>query len=270
MLALGLALGVAHNGFGLASRPPYGVPWIARPRPLAKLETLAPSGLPSASIPGARAETSGAASTPPVRGGSPEAAPPASGPTDLPGSRPAAAARPRASAPPAAPGPAGDPTPAATAPATDGARGRTAAPQGTPPGGGSGSPGVAKPVPEIPDVSGPLEIEIATFKALYDAGAALVLDAREASEYREGHIAGATSLPTNECLADPDRAKQVESSGRPIVVYCSGPDCGLSRELAELLVRSGKRRVLVFEGGYPAWSAAGYPSATGDAPGSRP
>ena len=128
----------------------------------------------------------------------------------------------------------------------------------------------ARPAPAIPDAAGPLTIELPALKQLYDASAALVVDARERSQYAAGHIAGAVSLPYDGALADPGRIAALEPARRPIVVYCGGGTCELATELAKFMVQSGKRRVMVFQAGYAAWVAAGYPTARGMAEGVRP
>ena len=113
-------------------------------------------------------------------------------------------------------------------------------------------------------------LELGAFKQLYDTGGALILDARETRQYEEGHIAGAISLPFSGAPADPERVRRLDSGGRPIVVYCLSRTCELSKDLARLLIESGKREVLVLEGGFREWEAAGYPVARGPAAGSRP
>ena len=123
----------------------------------------------------------------------------------------------------------------------------------------------APPMPvagsEIPESDEPLQIQIAGVKRLYDAGAALIVDARDREEFEMGHIAGALSLPYGE--ATPDRVEGVDPGGRPIITYCD-PDCEVSMELAwEFVVQAGHRKVLVFVGGFPEWKAAGYPVETG-------
>jgi rhodanese-related sulfurtransferase len=118
----------------------------------------------------------------------------------------------------------------------------------------------------IPDVPGPLKIELANLKKLHDANAALVLDAREADEYAGGHIRGALHLSYNDALAEPERVKNLDPGGRPIVVYCGGGACELSINLSRVLIEGGKRRVLIYEAGYPEWETAGYPVAKGPNP----
>jgi rhodanese-related sulfurtransferase len=262
IVAVGLALGFAYNAIGRASRPPHGLAWISSPAAVPNLEALEAAGHP----PGTSAAPSARPPEPPRAAGSGTAVVPA-GPREPQGS--AGGGTGRASASPAhgTPAPSGARAGAGTlqAPAAAAApapsRTATPAPASAPPAGD---------VPAIPDVSGPVKLEMATLKKLYDANAALLLDAREADEYAEGHIAGATSLPYNDAMADPDRLKRLDSGGRPIVAYCSGGDCELSMDLAKLLVQAGKRRVLVYEGGYPEWQAAGYPVAKGASPGERP
>src|SRR5262249_58610627 len=48
----------------------------------------------------------------------------------------------------------------------------------------------AADVPAIPDVTGPLKLELATLKKLYAANAALIIDAREAEERSEERRVG--------------------------------------------------------------------------------
>ena len=117
------------------------------------------------------------------------------------------------------------------------------------------------PGDEIPESDEPLQIQIAGVKRLFDAGDALILDAREPDEFEAGHIAGAVNLPFSEVT--PDRIEGVDSGGRPIVTYCDG-ECEVSMDLAwELVLQAGHRKVLVFMGGFPEWEVAGYPVGTG-------
>ncbi len=229
ILAGGVVLGVAWNALGLASRPPYGIEWIARPPAPAGVVAVPPAGGV------ARADTVAA---------------PAPRPATV-AARPAPEPRPRLAATPTqAPATASEPrSRMATAP--------TQAPAPTP------AP-AAPPAPEPPRT-----LELAAFKQLYDADGALILDARETSQFENGHVAGAISLPFNGALADPERVKRLDPGGRPFVVYCSSPTCDLAMDLARFLVESGQRQVLVFEGGYKAWEAAGYPIAHGAEAGSR-
>lgn len=85
-----------------------------------------------------------------------------------------------------------------------------------------------------------------------------VLDVRPALEYRQGHIAGAISLP----LEDLERRLAELPPGRQIVAYCRGPFCVYADQAVELLSRHGRSasRLVV---GYPDWAASGLPVAVG-------
>ena len=85
-------------------------------------------------------------------------------------------------------------------------------------------------------------------------GEAEAIDVRPEEEYREGHIAGARSVPVDELAA---RAGELPSDVE-VVAYCRGPYCVLSDEAVETLREHGieARRL---EEGYPDWRAEGYP-----------
>jgi rhodanese-related sulfurtransferase len=114
------------------------------------------------------------------------------------------------------------------------------------------------PTAEIPDIGQPIQVQLAAFKRLYDTGRIVVIDAREPDEFRSGHIAGALNVPYESVLADPAQLLALETYGRPIVTYCGGGTCEVSLSLAEELIFAGHRRVLVYMGGYPEWSEAGF------------
>ena len=85
-------------------------------------------------------------------------------------------------------------------------------------------------------------------------GDAILLDVRPALEYRQGHIAGARSIPIEQMgtqLRELDPARE-------IVAYCRGPYCLFADEAVTLLRAHGftARR---YAEGYPEWAAAGLP-----------
>jgi rhodanese-related sulfurtransferase len=115
---------------------------------------------------------------------------------------------------------------------------------------------------EIPDLGRPVEIGLAAFKQYYDAGAVVVVDARDPEEFGDGHIRGAINLPYDVVATDPARLEAFDPRGKPIVTYCGGGTCEQSLSLAEELIHGGgHRRVLVFMDGFPVWRDAGYPVA---------
>jgi rhodanese-related sulfurtransferase len=87
-------------------------------------------------------------------------------------------------------------------------------------------------------------------------GATVVLDVRPAVEYRQGHIAGARSIPVDELDARLDEL----SPDQEIVAYCRGPYCVYADEAVALLRARGFAATR-YDEGYPEWAAAGLPVA---------
>jgi len=119
---------------------------------------------------------------------------------------------------------------------------------------------------DVPDIARPLQIQTARVKQFFDGGAATFVDARDPSEYADGHIPGAVNLPYDQVVTDPARLEAFDPQGKPIIVYCGGGTCELSMNLGFALVAAGKKKVLVFMGGWPEWSSLGYPVAKGAVP----
>lgn len=86
--------------------------------------------------------------------------------------------------------------------------------------------------------------------------------------YETGHIAGALHLPY-EGIAEWSAAFDEVVNGPTnlwVVVYCGGGDCDESKNVRVELSKYGFESVFIFEDGYPAWEAAGLPTATGGSP----
>ncbi|MGH7562168.1 MAG: MBL fold metallo-hydrolase [Gemmatimonadales bacterium] len=79
-----------------------------------------------------------------------------------------------------------------------------------------------------------------------------ILDVRAASEWRSGHIPGATLVPLAEL---PDRLGEIPAD-RTVAVHCQG---GSRSAIAASLLRAGGRRAANVPGGFAAWMQAGFP-----------
>lgn len=99
---------------------------------------------------------------------------------------------------------------------------------------------------------------------------AVVLDARERSAYKEGHISGAFSLSLFEFESAFKRMEPQLNSGKTIVTYCINVDCEDSTFLAQKLHEKGYTDILIYKGGIEEWQALGNPIATGDSTGIEP
>lgn len=98
---------------------------------------------------------------------------------------------------------------------------------------------------------------------LFEHQATLFLDARPQSQYAEGHIQGALSLPWQE--ADryfTELADRLEGAST-IITYCDGEHCDLSHELAIFLKAMGFENVRVLVNGWTVWNQAGLPTEVG-------
>ena len=232
----GIVLGVAFNSLGLTSRPSRGLPWIAEERRFAVLDSLMPvpegaTSVQASPAPAGRAPASGVVVAPAMRVAASRGAVRDAAPA-------AATAMPPASAAGSDHEPGNDPPP---------------------------NPAAAADLPAIPDVAHPMTVRLPTVLKFVAARAALVVDARDHDAFVGGHIPGAVNLPYDEAASDPARLGALAPAGRPIIVYCSGGHCEASRMLAEMLVQDLKwRRVLVYEGGFPEWEAAGNPVTKGN------
>ncbi len=220
LLFAGVVLGGAHNVMGLRERPARGLAWRANTAPLAALVEI-----PAAPIaPVAEAPATPAPAAAREAGVIPELA--------------AATPAPRHIAPTAA---TVSPVPA-TAPARDTTS--TARPEAPPP-------------LTVPESTAPRTVSLAQVDRLLHQDDVLVLDARTADEFADGHLPRARSLSYDALGGDVEPLRGLAPPSQPVLVYCGGDGCPLSRELATALCGLGYTRVLVFEGGTAEWTGAG-------------
>ena len=94
------------------------------------------------------------------------------------------------------------------------------------------------------------------------AGAAVLLDVREAQEWQNGHIDGAVAAPRGlvEFFADPTNPrhnKALDPTARVLVVCASGARAALA---AVTLKDMGYENIAVLDGGLKGWMGAGLPT----------
>jgi len=83
----------------------------------------------------------------------------------------------------------------------------------------------------------------------------VILDVRPASEYAQGHIPGARSIPVEELKA---RLSEISPTEK-IIAYCRGQYCVFADEAVEILVERGYQARRMHEG-YPDWKLANLPT----------
>lgn len=87
-----------------------------------------------------------------------------------------------------------------------------------------------------------------------EAGKVTIIDVRPKSEYRQGHIARAISIPIKELSR---RLKELRRRNE-IVAYCRGPFCVYADEAVAILKKAGYKATRVEEG-FPDWKLQKLP-----------
>ncbi len=80
----------------------------------------------------------------------------------------------------------------------------------------------------------------------------LLIDARRPEDYAAGHIPGARNVFAYDFAAHIPEFITLPRT-KPILIYCDGGQCELSRYLAEQLRTLGFRRLYIYEGGWEEW-----------------
>ncbi len=91
----------------------------------------------------------------------------------------------------------------------------------------------------------------------------VLIDSRpKKRKYDKGHIPGAISIP------DTEFAQKItmlpEDKSTPLIFYCGGLECKLSRKSANKALAAGYTDVRYFPAGFPSWKKAGGEIAKGD------
>ena len=98
-------------------------------------------------------------------------------------------------------------------------------------------------------------ISVADAKALLDKGGAVFLDVRTKKEYKSGHIPGAINLSRG--LIEFKIGKKIPDKNKVVAVYCKSG--GRSCLSSDTLVKMGYKNIKNIDGGWKAWTKAGYP-----------
>lgn len=97
------------------------------------------------------------------------------------------------------------------------------------------------------------EVDPAETKRRLDSQSALVVDVREADEWREGHIAGAKHIPLGQI-----RARSAEIMKAPEVVFVCRSG-SRSASAADALTKAGHANAYDMAGGMLAWKRQNLP-----------
>lgn len=105
-----------------------------------------------------------------------------------------------------------------------------------------------------------LVIPLEEAKQLFQSKAAKFVDARPRSQYMDGHISGALSLPLQDALNSFTHIEAQFKSKDIIITYCDGETCKLRHDLALFLKGKGFGNVRTLVNGWTAWQEAGLPT----------
>ena len=101
-------------------------------------------------------------------------------------------------------------------------------------------------------------------EALWQTGAAAILDARSAGPFGEGHVPRARNVPAAAAGREvPAEILEWPKAGT-LVVYCEGGSCQSSLLLAKRLHDEGFKDIRVMTGGWEEWKRAGLPEERDD------
>lgn len=102
-------------------------------------------------------------------------------------------------------------------------------------------------------------ISLEDAKKEFDAGTAIIVDARGKDEFKTEHIKGAISFPYD----DFDKKFKKLPKDKKIIVYCSCPSEHTSGMTVQKFNENNFKNAYAMIGGTKAWKAAGYPMAQG-------
>jgi len=101
-------------------------------------------------------------------------------------------------------------------------------------------------------------IDIEIFRFYIKKEGSIVLDARTESDFKTGHIPGARNFSVNNFDFLFRERGDLLKLGKTILVYCSGPTCEDSHQLAVKLSEKGIKDIFVFSGGMDKWIESGF------------
>jgi rhodanese-related sulfurtransferase len=96
------------------------------------------------------------------------------------------------------------------------------------------------------------------------AGDTVFIDARFTSDFANGHLPGAISVPVNVSESERHAAVADVPKDAKMVVYCQSAGCRFARTVAVRLQKEGFSNISIYRGGWNDWAARGQ--SRGDEP----
>ena len=106
------------------------------------------------------------------------------------------------------------------------------------------------------------QVDAQKAKRLAENPKVLVVDTRDARDFRREHIPGAISLPYHGFNGRYPQFAASVPEDRPLLLYCYGSHCGLAARVGKRLITKGYTDVTILRQGIEAWKAANLPLET--------
>jgi rhodanese-related sulfurtransferase len=100
-------------------------------------------------------------------------------------------------------------------------------------------------------------LSLAEAYVLFEAGAAVFIDARPPSFYQAEHIKNAKHIYYKTAGLNPELDRMNKND--PYVVYCKGPNCNQAQLVINTMQKAGFTKVFLYPGGMQEWRLAQYP-----------
>jgi len=94
----------------------------------------------------------------------------------------------------------------------------------------------------------------------------VLIDSRLPEEYQQAHVPGAISIPAERMKLETKKLPKDKTT--PLIFYCRGAGCTLSRTAATAAMEMGYTYLMIYQAGMPDWLLHGNPVQKGDKPGS--
>jgi rhodanese-related sulfurtransferase len=94
----------------------------------------------------------------------------------------------------------------------------------------------------------------------------VLIDSRLPEEYQQAHLPGAISIPAERMKLEAKKLPKDKTT--PLIFYCRGEGCTLSRTAAYAALEMGYTHLMIYQAGLPDWLLRGNPVQKGDKPGS--
>jgi len=94
----------------------------------------------------------------------------------------------------------------------------------------------------------------------------VLIDSRLPEEYQQAHLPGAVSIPAERMKLETKKLPRDKTT--PLIFYCRGAGCTLSRTAATAAGELGYTYLMIYQAGMPDWLLRGNPVQKGNKPGS--